>query len=164
MTTTFHITSSSDLEDAFTRARKAFARAPFINLAFSTVGLECKEYDHTKPKSLPQLALCHIWFNECAKYWYTKDGNVWTNDQADLEGMKRFCKMKCYTDTGQRFLIRALKNPETGAYKQDFTSMSIWKLGDAHYFMEWMLRFWSEHGLVLESKGEFQQLREKQNA
>lgn len=164
MTTSFHITTTSQLEDAFLHAGRALADAPFINLAFSTVALECKEYDHTKPKSLPQLALCHIWFKNCANFWYTKDDIAWSNEQADLEGMKRFCKMKCYSETSQRFLIWGLKNPETGAYKQDFSSMSNWKLGDTHYFMEWMIRFWSEHGLVLESKGEFQLLREKQNA
>ena len=154
------INNEDQLIDLAEKMRSLMVRVRPINVAFSSSELKCQDYANT-PKSLPQNALAHVWMTEACAYHYGKSPKSVT--QSDLQGMTRWMKLKCYVDVKQDWLVEYIRNPETRVMKLDATSMANWNMGQTHFFMEWVLQFWAEKGLVLEVKGQFQELAEKQN-
>lgn len=156
MPATYEIHYPKDLEKAFQNAKALQEKVPVLWVAYSSQPFSITE---ESTRSLSQNALFHVWITEACKYHYTTA----KPEKADIEGMKRWMKLGCYTDTKQRWLLTFARNPENDEVKVDYVSSGKWNVGQAHHVMEWMLQFWAEKGLVLEVKGQFQELSEKQN-
>jgi len=117
--------------------------------------MDCKVFSL---RGLSQNALFHIWLREAAKFTFkTKVSEI------ELESMKRYCKMRCYSDTKQNFLVQTLINPETKERKIDLTSSSGWTKGEMTFFLDWMQSFFAEEGLLLEAQGDYLEYSGSQN-
>ena len=109
-------------------------------------------------RGLSQNALFHIWLREAAKFTFkSKVSDI------ELESMKRYCKMRCYSDTKQSFLVQTLINPETKQRKTDLTSSGNWTKGEMTFFLDWMQSFFAEEGLLLEAQGDYLEYSGSQN-
>ncbi len=126
-----------------------------VSIAFSSEGMDCKVFSL---RGLSQNALFHIWLREAAKFTFkSKVSDI------ELESMKRYCKMRCYSDTKQSFLVQTLINPQTKQRKTDLTSSGNWTKGEMTFFLDWMQSFFAEEGLLLEAQGDYLEYSGSQN-
>ena len=126
-----------------------------MSIAFSSEGMDCKVFSL---RGLSQNALFHIWLREAAKFTFkSKVSDI------ELESMKRYCKMRCYSDTKQSFLVQTLINPQTKQRKTDLTSSGNWTKGEMTFFLDWMQSFFAEEGLLLEAQGDYLEYSGSQN-
>ena len=149
------IHSEDDLRDVFRSALQVLRKEGQLSVAFSSEGMDCKVFSL---RGLSQNALFHIWLREAAKFTFkTKVSEI------ELESMKRYCKMRCYSDTKHNFLVQTLINPETKERKTDLTSSSGWTKGEMTFFLDWMQSFFAEEGLLLEAQGDYLEYSGSQN-
>jgi hypothetical protein len=145
----------NDLKKIFKDIDKLVKKTGFANVAYSDTGMKVEDFTFS---SLPQKALKAIWVREAAKHnWKTEDV-----DEAMYEGMNRWLKTKCYSDTKQKFLLRFIKNPE-GGEKAEVTSSANWTVGEMTFFLDWMQNFCAKDGLILEAKGEYLEKTQSQD-
>jgi hypothetical protein len=109
-------------------------------------------------RSLPQNALCHVWLTEYCAHKQQIDKKAVSSSM--LASFKRAAKLKCYLETSQKFLVH--KTPiffDGQKHRIDCTSSSDWDRGEMFFFLEWLQSDAAKSGLILESKGEFEQLK-----
>ena len=155
MPTSMIVTNDRDVQHLVSSVRKIIGDEGHCSVAFSSQGMKCTDF---VLRGLPQNALMHTWLREAAEYAFKKECS-----DTELESMKRFTKMRCYSDTKQPFLVQTLINPETKASKIDVTSSTKWTKGEMSYYLDWMQDFFINQGLMLEAKGEYLELAESQN-
>ena len=152
---THAVYNEDDLRTVFRSAARVLQKEGQVSIAFSSEGMDCKVFSL---RGLSQNALFHIWLREAAKFTFkSKVSDI------ELESMKRYCKMRCYSDTKQSFLVQTLINPETKQRKTDLTSSGNWTKGDMTFFLDWMQSFFAEEGLLLEAQGDYLEYSGSQN-
>tara|TARA_R100000654_G_scaffold70006_1_gene99979 strand:- start:2592 stop:3059 length:468 start_codon:yes stop_codon:yes gene_type:complete len=152
---THSVNNEDDLKTVFRSAMTVLRKEGQLSIAFSSEGMDCKVFSL---RGLSQNALFHIWLREAAKFTFkSKVSDI------ELESMKRYCKMRCYSDTKQSFLVQTLINPETKQRKTDLTSSGNWTKGEMTFFLDWMQSFFAEEGLLLEAQGDYLEYSGSQN-
>ena len=152
---THAVYNEEDLKTVFRSAARVLQKEGQVSIAFSSEGMDCKVFSL---RGLPQNALFHIWLREAAKFTFkSKVSDI------ELESMKRYCKMRCYSDTKQSFLVQTLINPQTKQRKTDLTSSGNWTKGEMTFFLDWMQSFFAEEGLLLEAQGDYLEYSGSQN-
>lgn len=112
-------------------------------------------------RSLTQNSLFHVWLTELAAHLIKCHKDDITKGM--IEGTKRTVKGLCYRTYGYEWLIHEVKCPITKRSKRDYTSSSTWLQGEMFIVLTFLQNYAaSEHGLVLESKGEFNKLQREQ--
>ena len=152
---THGVDTEEDLRDVFRSALKVLQKEGHVSVAFSSEGMDCKVFSL---RGLSQNALFHIWLREAAKFTFKTQVS-----EIELESMKRYCKMRCYSDTKQKYLVQTLINPESKERKTDLTSSSTWTKGEMTFFLDWMQSFFADEGLLLEAQGDYLEYSESQN-
>tara|TARA_R100000808_G_scaffold24974_1_gene60053 strand:- start:1071 stop:1541 length:471 start_codon:yes stop_codon:yes gene_type:complete len=155
MVTSTIVTNEKDLKTCSDSIRKIIKKSGHCSVAFSSQGMKCEEF---VLRGLPQNALFHIWIRDAAKAAFEQEPT-----EVELEGMKRYVKQKCYTQTKQNFLVQSLANPKTKETRLDLTSSSKWLKGEMTFVLDWMQAFFAEQGVILEARGEYVELTEAQN-
>lgn len=114
--------------------------------------------------SMPQKALVHIWFRQIMARVTGKAEDTITDDE--IEDIKRSMKARYYHATGAPWMVHVLADPLAPSKKRrDYTSIARWGQGECFAFMEWLQLYCAERlGLVLESTGEHQKLKQKGNS
>lgn len=152
---THAVYNEEDLKTVFRSAARVLQKEGQVSIAFSSEGMDCKVFSL---RGLSQNALFHIWLREAAKFTFkSKVSDI------ELESMKRYCKMRCYSDTKQSFLVQTLINPQTKQRKTDLTSSGNWTKGEMTFFLDWMQSFFAEEGLLLEAQGDYLEYSGSQN-
>ena len=152
---THAVYNEEDLKTVFRSAARVLQKEGQVSIAFSSEGRDCKVFSL---RGLSQNALFHIWLREAAKFTFkSKVSDI------ELESMKRYCKMRCYSDTKQSFLVQTLINPQTKQRKTDLTSSGNWTKGEMTFFLDWMQSFFAEEGLLLEAQGDYLEYSGSQN-
>ena len=152
---THAVYNEEDLKTVFRSAARVLQKEGQVSIAFSSEGMDCKVFSL---RGLSQNALFHIWLREAAKFTFkSKVSDI------ELESMKRYCKMRCYSDTKQSFLVQTLINPQTKQRKTDLTSSGNWTKGEMTFFLDWMQSFFAEEGLLLEAQGAYLEYSGSQN-
>ena len=152
---THAVYNEEDLKTVFRSAARVLQKEGKVSIAFSSEGMDCKGFSL---RGLSQNALFHIWLREAAKFTFkSKVSDI------ELESMKRYCKMRCYSDTKQSFLVQTLINPQTKQRKTDLTSSGNWTKGEMPFFLDWMQSFFAEEGLLLEAQGDYLEYSGSQN-
>ncbi len=152
---THAVYNEEDLRTVFRSAARVLQKEGQVSIAFSSEGMDCKVFSL---RGLSQNALFHIWLREAAKFTFkSKVSDI------ELESMKRYCKMRCYSDTKQSFLVQTLINPQTKQRKTDLTSSGNWTKGEMTFFLDWMQSFFAEEGLLLEAQGDYLEYSGSQN-
>ena len=152
---THAVYNEDDLKTVFRSAAWVLQKEGQVSIAFSSEGMDCKVFSL---RGLSQNALFHIWLREAAKFTFkSKVSDI------ELESMKRYCKMRCYSDTKQSFLVQTLINPQTKQRKTDLTSSGNWTKGEMTFFLDWMQSFFAEEGLLLEAQGDYLEYSGSQN-
>jgi hypothetical protein len=155
MPTSMIVTNDREVVDLLKGIKEVIADSGHCSVAYSSQGMKCTDY---ALRGLPQNALMHIWLREAAEFQFKRDCS-----DIELESMKRYTKMRCYSDTKQPFLVQTLINPETNVKRTDVTSSTKWQVGEMSFFLDWMQAFFVEKGLMLEAKGEYLELADSQN-
>jgi len=107
--------------------------------------------------SLPQKALLHIWIREYASKFFKKHIKAITEgDQIDIKTM---LKQKAYKDYGWDFLVRKVTNHELNVSAYVLKSIGDYSKGELYMFMEFVQDYVATQGLILNSQGEFQDLK-----
>ena len=152
---THAVYNEEDLRTVFRSAARVLQKEGQVSIAFSSEGMDCKVFSL---RGLSQNALFHIWLREAAKFTFkSKVSDI------ELESIKRYCKMRCYSDTKQSFLVQTLINPQTKQRKTDLTSSGNWTKGEMTFFLDWMQSFFAEEGLLLEAQGDYLEYSGSQN-
>ena len=152
---THAVYNEDDLKTVFRSAARVLQKEGQVAIAFASEGMDCKVFSL---RGLSQNALFHIWLREAAKFTFkSKVSDI------ELESMKRYCKMRCYSDTKQSFLVQTLINPQTKQRKKDLTSSGNWTKGEMTFFLDWMQSFFAEEGLLLEAQGDYLEYSGSQN-
>ena len=152
---THAVYNEDDLRTVFRSAARVLQKEGQVSIAFSSEGMDCKVFSL---RGLSQNALFHIWLREAAKFTFkSKVSDI------ELESIKRYCKMRCYSDTKQSFLVQTLINPQTKQRKTDLTSSGNWTKGEMTFFLDWMQSFFAEEGLLLEAQGDYLEYSGSQN-
>lgn len=110
-------------------------------------------------RSLDQNALFHVWMREYAGHLTKTAPNLVPTGV--IEGMKRHCKVMFYNETRANWIMTNIVNPKTGQSKKDVVSTKHLSKSHMFEFMEWIQASAANDGLILESKGEYQELLEK---
>ena len=114
-------------------------------------------------RSLDQNSLLHVWLTEYAAHLLGKGKKQVSKGEA--EGMKRHAKRTCYLETGQKWLGHEVVNPANPEQRKlDFTSSKDWKQGEMYFFLTWLQSVAAGDGLILESRGEYAALQQKEAA
>jgi hypothetical protein len=111
-------------------------------------------------RSLSQNALMHLWLTELAAHLSGCHPKLVSEGM--IEGIKRTTKGWFYRDTQSEWMLHAIRCPLTKREKKDFTSSAKWKQGEMFEFLTWLQALAAQHGCLLESKGEFLALNQKQ--
>jgi hypothetical protein len=113
---------------------------------------------HTR--SLDQNALLHVWCTDYVKHLL----RVEKPTAAQREAMKITLKRACYAETGWSWLIESVTDLFTGEVSTRLASSASYDVGEMHSFLDWIQRRAADDGLILQSMGEFQELRDAQTA
>jgi len=112
-------------------------------------------------RGLTQNGLLQRWAREYAAHiWQIPIKEV---SKGDHEGAKRGFKKAYYQMYGFKFMVYKVRDPLTGQEKMDFTSSSDWSTGEMYHFLTWLQMHAASNDCILESTGEFQKLKEKEN-
>lgn len=110
-------------------------------------------------RTMSQNSLYQVFARELGEFIFQREIT-----EAEHEATKIDLQRRCYLDTGWPFLVRKLPAPITGKSKLERMPTSAMDKGDLHQLLNWVQQFAAERGLILEAKGEFQELRERQAA
>jgi len=133
----------------------------WLDANFKAEGFTRYKCRHGKSASLPMNALLHVWLAELAGHFAKCDPKEVSINMA--EGMKRTAKGLCYRETAWSWLVHDVFCPMTHRAKVDYTSSASWAKGEKSDFLNWLQAFAAQHGCILESKGEFSELKKAQN-
>lgn len=109
--------------------------------------------------SMEQKALIHIWFRTWVAHVHHKREEDVTKEE--VEGMKRWVKAAFYHETAAEFMVERVPHP----FKPDktaieYTSVADWSPSECHQVMTWMQARAADGGLILESIGEYQTMKQ----
>lgn len=107
--------------------------------------------------SLPQKALLHIWIREYASKYLKKHIKAITED--DQIDIKTQLKQKAYKQYGWDFLVRKVTNHELNISALVLKSVADYSKGELYMFMEFVQDYVASQGLILNSQGEYQDLK-----
>lgn len=142
-------------------ARSLAEAHKLLDQHFKECGYTKYQFKHDTPATLPMNALLHVWLTEFAAYLIKC--KVEEIDEGAIEDIKRTMKRACYHETGQPWLIYRMTCPLTGSSKVDVTSSAKWSKGEKCFFLDFLQSYAAKKGLILESKGEYKKLKEKQH-
>ncbi|HEX7762567.1 MAG TPA: hypothetical protein VF433_03015 [Cellvibrio sp.] len=112
--------------------------------------------------SMPQKALIHIWFRTWVAHLTRQRERDVTQKQ--INGMKHWVKKHYYLQTGADFMIDHEPDPyDPRQLRKTFSSIADWSPAECADVMTWMQATAANNGLILESMGEFQRLKQQQN-
>jgi len=149
------------LEFTVDSARTLAEAHKWLDANFKTEGFTRYKCRHGKSASLPMNALLHVWLAELAGHFAKCDPKEVSTNMA--EGMKRTAKGLCYRETAWSWLVHDVFCPMTHRAKVDYTSSASWSKGEKSDFLNWLQVFAAQHGCILESKGEFSELKKAQH-
>lgn len=113
-------------------------------------------------RSLTQNALFHVWLTELAAHLIKCHKDEITKGMVD--GTKKTVKGLFYRENPFDWMVHKVYCPITKREKTDYTSSADWKQGEMFLVLTFMQNYAAmKHGLVLESKGEFNKLQREQN-
>lgn len=122
----------------------------------------CKDFSK---RSLDQNALFHVWCEQYASYLTGQDlKKLYYKDRNKLiDEMKLSAKRKYYAETGNSFLLEVKKDLFTGKEHTFPRSSSEYGVSEMYHFMEWLQNIAATDGLILESKGQYLELKQESN-
>lgn len=121
------------------------------------------DYRLGEDRSLDQNALLHVWLTEYSAHLLEIDKRKVT--KAQLASIKRKVKKCFYLEYGFSWMAHRLVDPfGEDKSKLDFTSSKDWKVPEMYMFLTWLQLFAANSGLILESKGQFHKLQQKEAA
>jgi len=109
--------------------------------------------------SLPQKALLHIWVREYAAIYFRKHKKALTGD--DETDIKVMMKQKAYKEYGWDFLTKKVTNHDLGISAHILKSIAEYSKGELYMFMEFVQAYCATQGVILESSGEYQNLKDQ---
>lgn len=113
-------------------------------------------------RSLTQNALFHVWLTELAAHLIKCHKDEITKGM--VHGTKKTVKGLFYRENPYEWMVHKVYCPITKREKIDYTSSADWKQGEMFLVLTFMQNYAAlKHGLVLESKGEFNRLQREQN-
>lgn len=128
---------------------------------FKECGYTQYQFKHDAPATLPMNKLLHAWLTEFAAHLIRcKPEDI---DDGAVKGIKRTMKLACYHETARPFLVCRITCPLTGKSKMDVTSTAEWSRGDKCFFLDFLQAYAAQKGLILESRGEYKKLKDKQH-
>lgn len=84
-------------------------------------------------------------------------------DEQTHERTKTGLKLRCYLNTGWRFMVNSFKDDSCSEPYLVPKSSAELEVGEMFSFMEWLQVYAAEQGLILESQGEYLKRQEAQN-
>ena len=120
-----------------------------------------KAKKYTEPRTLSQNALYQAWAREYAAKMLSKKPEDVT--EVEHEAMKYTLQRHCYAELKRDYLITTLKDFFTGQEKPGRASTAGFSTAEMFEYMSWIQARAADDGLILEAKGEFAELKEKQN-
>lgn len=111
-------------------------------------------------RTLSQNALLHVWLRSYASHLLRKKLDLVS--EREVGYMKMTAKRRCYADTSWGWLIENRKDLITKESSKGLTSSKKWSKGELFNFMEWLQAYAANDDLILESKGEYEALRNEQ--
>ncbi len=111
-------------------------------------------------RTLSQNALLHVWLRSYASHLLRKKLDLVS--EREVGYMKMTAKRRCYADTSWGWLIEHRKDLITKESSKGLTSSKKWSKGELFNFMEWLQAYAANDDLILESKGEYEALRNEQ--
>ena len=151
----------TDCEFTVNSARTLADAHKWLDDNFKVEGFTRYKCRHGKSASLPMNALLHVWLTELAAHFAKCDPKEASANM--VEGMKRSAKGFCYRETAWAWLVCDVFCPMTHRSKVDYTSSASWVKGKKSDFLNWLQVFAAQHGCILESKGEFAELKKAQH-
>ncbi len=143
------VNSAASLDRFIDRAREVYGDGGYIVF----------EWKKGSDASMPQKALLHIWLDNYACHLLNKTRRQLTH--WDRVAMKRSAKIKYYNETHQGWIIETISDPFCPDRKRkEPVSISEWTQQQCTEFMSWLQATAAGDGLMLESKGKYQQERE----
>lgn len=112
--------------------------------------------------SMPQKALLHIWLRttvsrlvKCAE----KDVSV-----EEVESLKRTLKAYFYHETAAEWMMTQMRElVPPYRTRSEYSSSSKWTRGQMYEFLTWFQMWAANRGIVLESSGEYAEMRKSEN-
>jgi hypothetical protein len=133
------------------QVEQAFSEGKYIRFQWET----------GEPIKQEQLALFHIWLRKWVGHNFHK-----TDDEVskhEIEKFKQEVKEQYYQETGAYWMVETVPDKlSANGQRVRMTSAASWSNGEAFKIMEWMQMKAAERGLILESTGEHQKLKEQQ--
>jgi len=111
-------------------------------------------------RSIEQNALYQLWARDYAKHLLGREKIT----EAEHEAMKMTLQRHCYIENGWSFLIEVLPDMFGGKAKPSRRSTTDFDKGEMHQFMNWVQYKAADDGLILESLGEYAELKQGQAA
>jgi len=111
-------------------------------------------------RTLSQNALLHVWLRSYASHLLKKKLELVS--EREVGYMKMTAKRRCYADTGWGWLIEHRQDLITKESSKGLTSSKKWSKGELFNFMEWLQAYGANDGLILESSGEYEALKDEQ--
>ena len=111
--------------------------------------------------SLPQKALLHIWFREYASVYFKKPLKALTLENED--DIKVMLKQKAYKEFGWDFLTKKVTNHDLGISAHVLKSIGEYSKGEIYMFMEFVQDYCASQGVICQSTGEFEKLKNETN-
>ncbi len=140
------VNSDASLERFLAQARSAYEQGRYIIFTWK----------QGKDASMPQKALLHIWLDDYACHLLRKRRRELS--KADRAAMKRSAKVRYYNDCHQDWIIEEIADPFSPDKKRwEPTSIADWSQAQCTEFMSWLQALAANDGLILESKGKYQQ-------
>lgn len=117
--------------------------------------IEIKIDRYRDARSLSQNALYQVWARQFARH-LLKQTEITPDDHED---MKQSLIRHCYAETGWNFLVRKFHDLLTDEWKVTTRSTSDFKQGEMYQFMSWVQAKAADSGLILETAGEYEELK-----
>jgi hypothetical protein len=153
MRRSFTVNSERTCQQMVDMVRETFQQSRYATFQWET-GVEATQ---------EQKALFHIWLRRWVGHALHKPDKDVT--LREVNKMKEQVKEKYYQETGAAFMIeQEADHHAPNKKKAKYTSMSTWSQGEAFQVMEWMQARAADSGLILESTGEHQKLKERRNS
>ena len=114
---------------------------------------------YTHPRSLDQNALLHVWCRHYAEHLLKRQVT-----DTEVDAMKYTLQRHCYAQTHWDWLLTERKDLFTGHTKPDRRSTTEFDTGQMYHFLEWIQSRAADDSLILESKGEYAELKQGEHA
>ena len=151
----------TDCEFTVNSARTLADAHKWLDDNFKTEGFTRYKCRHGSSATVPMNRLMHAWLTEFAAHLAGCD--ACEVGEENLDGLKRSMKRCCYLETSEKYLVYRITCPLTQKSKLELTSSAKWDKASKSHFLTWLQAFAATKGLLLESKGEFAELKKAQH-